>query len=63
MSRGIQNVDAIAFILELQNRRGHGNAALLFDLHPVGNRGSTILFSLDRTGLRDSSAVQQELFG
>ena len=36
MARGIENVDAVAAVLELHDRRGDRNAALLFDLHPVG---------------------------
>ena len=38
MSRCIQNVDAVAVVVELQYGRGDGNASLLLDLHPVGNR-------------------------
>ena len=36
VARGVQNVDAEALVLELHDRRGDGDAALLFNLHPVG---------------------------
>ncbi len=63
MARRVQNVDAEALILELHDGRGHGNAALLFDLHPVGDRRARVLFALDGARLRDRSAVEQEFFG
>ena len=62
MARSVENVDAVAAVLELHDGGGHGNAALLFDLHPVGGRCAGAL-ALDLTGLRDGSAVEQELFG
>ena len=62
MSRGIQNVDAVIRVLELQDRRGNRDAALFLDFHPVGNRMTRILFALYRTGELDCSAVQKEFF-
>ena len=61
MARGIQNVDAEAVMLELHDGAGDGNAALLFDLHPVGGGGLGPL-ALDLAGLCDSTAVEQEFF-
>ena len=61
MAGGIQNVDAEAVVLELHHGAGDGNAALLFDLHPVGG-GSLGPLALDLAGLRDGAAVKQELF-
>ena len=58
---GIQDVDMKAVELELHHRAGDGNAALLFDLHPVGG-GSLGPLALDLTGLRDGAAVEQKLF-
>ena len=58
---GVEDVDAEALILELQDGRGHGDAALLLDLHPVRSSGFRPL-ALDLAGLRDGSAVEQELF-
>ena len=63
MARRVQNVDAEALILELHDGRGHGNTALLFDLHPVGDGCAGIFFALDGAGLCDGSAVEQEFFG
>ena len=59
----VQNVDALALIVELQNRRGNGNTALLFNVHPVGHRMLGALLALDRTRGLDGPTVEQELFG
>ena len=61
MSRRIENVDAVAAVLELHDRRRDRNAALLFDFHPVGFCRALAL-ALDFARLRDGSAVEQELF-
>ena len=61
MSRGIQNINAEALVLELHNGRGNGNSSLLFYLHPVGDCVAGVFLSLYGTCLCDSSAVEQEL--
>ena len=58
---GVQDVDAVAIVLELHDGAGDGNAALLLDLHPVRSSGFRPL-ALDLAGLGDGSAVEQELF-
>ena len=60
---GVQDVDAVPLILELHHRGGDRNAALLFDLHPVGGGGAGVFFALDYAGLGDGTAVEQEFFG
>ena len=62
MARGIENIDAVALVLELHDGGGDGNAALLFDLHPVGNRVARVLFALDGAGELNGAAVQEEFF-
>ena len=62
VARGIQDVDAEAFILELHHRGRNGNTALLLDLHPVGSGGTGVLLSLDHAGLGNGPAVEQEFF-
>ena len=62
MARRVQNVDAEALILKLHDRRRDRDAALLFDFHPVGHRGTGILLALDRARLRDGPAVEQKFF-
>ena len=59
----VQNVDAEAFVLELEHRGGDGDTALFFDFHPVGHRRPGIFFALDHAGLVDGPAVEQEFFG
>ena len=61
VARGVQNVDAEAVVLELHDRGGDGDTALLFNFHPVGGGGLGPL-ALDLAGLGDGSAVEQELF-
>ena len=63
MAGGVQDVDAEALILELQDGRGDRDAALLLDLHPVRHGGAGVLLALDLPGLGDGPAVEQELFG
>ena len=58
---GVQDVDAVAIVLELHDGAGDGDAALLLDLHPV-RRGGFRPLALDLAGLGDGSAVEQELF-
>ena len=59
---GIEDVDAAAAVLELHDRGGDGDAALLLDLHPVGHGGAAVLFALDGARLGDGPAVEQEFF-
>ena len=59
---GVQNVDAEAVVLELQYRRGDGDTALLFNLHPVGDGGTGVFLALDGAGLGDGASVQEEFF-
>ena len=63
MARRVQDVDTLARIVELQHRGGHGNTALLLDVHPVRNGVLGALLALDGTCLVDGSTVQQQLFG
>ena len=62
MARRIEDVDAEALVLELHDGGGDGNAALLFDLHPVRDGSAGVFLALDRARLRDGPAVEQELF-
>ena len=52
----------LALIMELQHRRGDADAALLFNIHPVGHRVFGALFAFDRTGGLDRAPVQQQFF-
>ena len=63
VSGGIQNVDAESVIFKLHGRRGDRNAALLFNVHPVGSGVFVALASLNTAGRPNGSAVKQELFG
>ena len=63
MAGGVQDVDAVALVLELHDGGGDRDAALLLNLHPVGGGGPGVLFALDLPGLGNGPAVEQELFG
>ena len=63
VARGVQNVDALALIIELQDRGGDRDTALLFNIHPVGYRVLGALLALDGAGRLDGPTVEQELFG
>ena len=60
---GIQNVDALALIVELQDGGRNGNTALLFNVHPVRDRVLSTLLAFDGASRLDGPTVQQELFG
>ena len=62
VARGIKNIDAEACVLKLHDGRCDRNAALLFNFHPVGHGGPTVLLALDRARLGNGAAVQQKLF-
>ena len=62
MARRVEDVDAIALILKLHDRRCDGDTALLFKLHPVRDRVARGRLALDRAGELDRSAVQQQFF-
>ena len=63
VARRVEQVDDAVLVRELHDRRGHGDAALFLDLHPVGGCVARGLAPLDRAGELDRAAVQQQLFG
>ena len=63
MARGVQDVDAVALVLELHDGRGDRDAALLLNLHPVGGGGPGVFLALHLPGLGDGPSVKEELFG
>ena len=63
VTRGVEDVDADAVVVELQHRGGDGDAARLLDVHPVGHRMLGRALALDRAGRLDAARVQQELLG
>ncbi|MNI50030.1 hypothetical protein D3C73_1046690 [compost metagenome] len=63
VARGVEQVDDAVAVFHLHDRRGHGNAALLFDFHPVGRGMARGFARLDATGDLDRACEQQQLFG
>ena len=64
VTRGVEQVDYVVAVRELQHGRGDRDATLLFELHPVRRRRAAALLAFDRTGLgSESAAVEQELLG
>ncbi len=61
VARRIQQVDGSPPIGELHDRRGHRDAALLLQLHPVGSRVARGLTPLDGARHLDGAAEQQQL--
>ena len=62
MSGGIEDVDAVAVILELEDGRSDGDTSLLLYLHPVGYGVAGGLLALYGTGEIYRAAVEQEFF-
>ena len=63
MAGGIEDIDMIAVEVELHGRGRDRNAALLLDFHPVRGGVMRGLARLDRAGLTNRAAVEQQLFG
>ena len=63
VARRVEQVDRVAAVRELQDRRGDRDPALALELHPVGGRRARAAARRNLTGRHDRSAVQQKLFG
>ena len=57
VTRGIEDVDMIATVVESHDRGRHRYSTLFLDLHPVGGSGLTNLITLHRSGYVNSTAV------
>jgi len=62
VARRIQQVDGGLPVGELHDRRGHRDAALLLQRHPVGSRMACGLAALDGTRHLDGAAEEQQFF-
>ena len=60
---GVEQVEDDVAMLEAQRRRADRDAAALLDLHPVRARLAAAAAGLDRAGLGDRAAVEQQLLG
>ncbi len=63
VARRVEQVDDLALVRKLHHRRGHRDAALLLQRHPVRCRMPRRLAPLHRPGHLDRAAEQQQLFG
>ena len=61
VARRVEQVEAAAVVLELQHGRGHGDAARLLHLQPVGPRMALLRLAPDRAGEVDGARVQEQL--
>jgi len=61
--RRIEQIEGDPVPLEGHDGAGHGNAALLLDLHPVGSRAPVRPAGLDFPGQMDRAALQQQFLG
>ena len=60
---GIEEIDAVAGVIELEDRRADGDAAFAFEFHPIGGGGALVLAGLDGAGELEGAAVEEELLG
>ena len=63
MSGSVQKIDFKVPVIELHDRTGHRNAALLLDRHPVAGRMPGSLPGPDSTGLLDGATEKKKFFG
>ena len=57
VARGVDEVDHVVAVDELQRRRGDRDAARLLHRHPVRHRGAPLTLAVDRPRLRDRPCV------
>jgi hypothetical protein len=62
VARRVEQIDHAVAVLELHHRASDGNAALLFDFHPVGRRVAVALAALHGARDLDRAREQQQLF-
>ena len=62
VTRRVEDVDDTILVLKLENRRAHRNAALFFQLHPVGGRRTLVLARGHAAGELQGPTVEQEFF-
>ena len=62
VARRVEQVQAVAVVIELEHGGADGNAALLFQFHPVGRGGALVFARGDRAGELHRAAVKQQLF-
>ena len=60
---GVEQVDHMVAVIKLHDRRGDRDAALFFDIHPVGGGEFAAFFAFDGAGHLDGTGEEQEFFG
>ena len=63
MAWGIEEVDDVVTVGELEDGGGDGDSALLFELHPIAGGGPLVATGGDATCELHCPAVQEELLG
>ena len=63
MPGGVEDVDAVSVVVELEDGGRDGDTALFLDLHPVGDGVPLRLARLDGAREMDRASVEEELFG
>ena len=63
MAWGIEEVDDVVAVGELEDSGGDGDSALLLELHPIAGGGSLVATSGDAACELDCPAVKEELLG
>ena len=63
VARGVKDVHAATVVGKLQHRRGDGDTALLFDVHPVGYGMLRARLALNGTRRLDAAGIEQQFFG
>ena len=59
--RRVEQVEAVAVVIELKDRGADGDAAFLFQLHPVGRGGALVFAGGNRAGELHGATIKQQL--
>ena len=63
MPRGVEQVDPVPGVIELEDGRGDGDAALAFEFHPIARGRPLLAAGSDRARELEGTAVEEEFFG
>ena len=63
MTWGVEEIDSVASVVELEDGGGDRNAALPFEFHPIGSGLAGIFSGGDRSSELDRATIEEKFFG
>ena len=63
VTRGVEDIDFVVAVIKTHHRSSHGDAALLFDFHPVGGGCFAYFVRFHGTSHVNGATEEEEFFG